>query len=568
MKKYILGINAIGINTSACLILNNKIICAVEEERLTKKKRTKEFPINAINFCLNKYNISFEQLNSIAISWNPLINLEKFSSSFTSNLLYLPSVLHSSINYFIQELKNKHENNYFTQSISLKNNKKINIYYVNHHLSHASHFFISGFKNASILTVDGFGENQCIGYYKGNNDKIIKIWEQNFPHSLGSFFSTFTEYCGFLPESEEWKLMGAAAYGDSSRFVNLILNLIKFKKDGGFDLELKYFNHYLFHRPKYFSNLLSNYLKIKPNTRKKLSKEYFNLAYASQYVFEKIYLHLINGLYKKNKNNNLVVSGGVALNCLANGKILLNSNFKKLFISPFPDDNGASIGAALYVSNVILNSKNFNYKLSNNYFGPNFSSGQIENKLKKYNLNYTKPNNIYDDATDEIINGKIIAWFQGSLEFGDRALGNRSILADPRRPQIKELINSKIKYREEFRPFAPSILEEKVDDYFESNQSSFFMERALKFKENKKKLIPGVVHLDGTGRLQTVSLKNNKIFYNLINTFYKKTNIPILLNTSFNINKEPMVCNVEDAIKNFYLSGLDIVYIGNFKIKK
>jgi len=567
MKNIILGLNAIGFNTSASLIIDNKIICAAEEERFSREKRTRKFPVKSIDFCLNKAKLKIEDLSAIAISWNPAINLEKFNLHMSQNLNYFPSMLHSTLNYIIKDLK-PINNEYFLQKLIIDDKKQLDIYYVNHHLSHASNYFFSPFSNASILTLDGFGENECMSFYSGKFNKIKKILSQNFPHSLGSFYSTFTEFCGFKPQSEEWKLMGASSYGQKSHYYKLIRDLVSINKENGFNLNLKYFNHYMFHRPHYYNDFLIDYLKIQPNANgENLKERYFNIAFAAQRVFEEIYYHLINNLYKKNKSENLVLSGGCALNCLANGKILAKSKFKNIFIPPVPDDSGAGLGAAYYVSNKILNS-NKKHFITHNYFGPSFDNKQISNKLKKFSINFTSHKNILDLAVQSILNGKIIGWFQGSLEFGDRALGNRSILADPRDPNMKDKINKKIKFREKFRPFAPAILEDKVSDFFEVNENSPFMEKALKIKANKRKLIPSVTHVDGTGRLQTVSHKINKKFYDLINKFYKKTSIPILLNTSFNIQGEPIVCSVEDAIKNFYLSGLDELYLGDFLIKK
>ena len=566
MKKIILGLNTAGINTSASLIIDNKLISAVEEERLNREKRTRKFPIQAIKYCLNKSNIKFEDLTAIAISWNPTINLENFNKNMSENLSYFPFILHSTINYLMRDLKPQ-TNKYFMQKLMINEKKSLDIYYVNHHLSHASNYFISPFTNASILTLDGFGENECMSFYSGKSRKLKKILSQNFPHSLGSFYSTFTEFCGFKPKNEEWKLMGASPYGQKSFYYNQIRNLVNLTENG-FNLDLKYFNQYMFHRPNYYTNFLIDYLKIKPNQNgSKLNKDYFNIAFAAQKVFEEIYFHLINALQKKNDSQNLVISGGCALNCVANGKVLRNSKFKNIFIPPMPDDSGAGLGAAHFVSNEILSMKK-KYIMKHNYFGPSFSNKVILDKLKKYSLKFVFHKNILDKAVESILDGKIIAWFQGSLEFGDRALGNRSILADPRDPKMKDKINKKIKYREKFRPFAPAIIDKFIKDFFEFEDNSPFMEKALKIKNSKRKLIPSVTHIDGTGRLQTVSRKTNKKFYDLIFKFYKKTGIPILLNTSFNIQGKPIVCSVEDAIENFYLSGLDELYIGDFLLKK
>jgi len=567
MKKYILGLNSIGFNTSASLICDNKIIAAIEEERLSREKRTRKFPDKAIKFCLDKGNIKLEDLEAIAISWNPIINLENFDINNSRNSSYFPNILHSTINNVMKEIKGI-KKDFFLQNLPLNNGKKLKIFFVNHHLSHASSFFVSNFKEASVITVDAFGENQCVGFYSGKKNNIKKIFQQNFPHSLGSFYSTFTEFCGFKPKSEEWKLMGASAYGKKSFYQKKIDSLINFEKDGEFFLDLKYFNHYMFHRPGYVNKNLEDLLGLKKNKlNQELKKEYFDIAFAAQKTFEKIYLNLIKNIYKKNKSKNLVLAGGAALNCVANGKILSNSNFKNIFVPPFPDDSGAGLGAALFV-NSLISKKNSQIQFKHNYLGPSFTNSEILKVMKKFKLKYELIKNIFDSASDSIIKGKIIGWFQGSLEFGDRALGNRSILADPRNKLMKDKINKFIKYRESFRPFAPAILKEKAKEYFENYQESFFMEKTLFIKPIKKKLIPSVTHVDGSGRLQTVSKNSNPLFYNLIKSFYEKTGIPVLLNTSFNVQGEPIVCSVEDAIKNFYLSGLDELYIGNYKVKK
>lgn len=566
MTKYILGLNAIGINTSAAILKDNKVVAAVEEERLIRQKKTRNFPENSIDFCLNQANIKISDLDCIAISWNPLINLQKYSKTYKSNLDYLPNILHSSLNHLI---KNQSINeDFMSQNVKI-NNKQIEIFFIRHHLSHASNAYFSNFKNAAILTTDAFGENESSVFYNFENNKIQRISSNYFPHSLGSFYSTFTEFCGFKPQNEEWKLMGASAYSKNEKTIKKIRNLVEFKKNGSFELNLNYFNHYQFHRPNYYNNNLIDFLGVKPNVgskNDKLNKVYYDIANAAQTIFEEIYFHKINFLRKKTKKDNLVVSGGSALNCLANGKIINKTGFKKLFISPVPDDSGAGLGAAAFVYKNFIGKRNFDIK--NYYLGPKTSSNEVLTKLKKYQLKFKKINNIEKHAAKSISEGKVIGWFQDKLEFGDRALGNRSILADPRNKKMKKIVNEKIKYREKFRPFAPSVLEEEASNYFENYSKSDYMEITLKVKKNKQKIIPAVTHVDNTARLQTVSKQFNKKFYNLILEFNKITGVPVVLNTSFNIQGEPIVCSIEDSIKNFFLSGLDLLYIDNFLIEK
>ena len=564
--NYILGLNAIGFNTSASLLKNGKLIGAIEEERLTRNKRTRSFPNLSIEYLLKKNNLSFEDINAVGISWNPTINLEKFDKANSTNHSYIPNILHT-VPSNLMHFSNRKTFRYFKQELSIKKNKKIPIYYINHHYCHAANFFISPFKNSSILTVDAFGEKQSVGFFKGKNNEINSIWSQEFPHSLGAFYSTFTEICGFKPQNDEWKLMGAAAYGNKNIYYKKIRNLVSLIPNTGFELDLKFFNHYMFHRPHYFNKKLLSYLEIKQNTDEVLNKKYYNLAAASQLVFEDIYFHLINSLFKKSESYNLVISGGSALNSLANGKVLNKTKFKNLFVPPVPDDSGAGLGAANYCFNVI-NKKKKRYVMNNNFLGPEFSNNEIRKILNKYKIKYQYLDNVSKEAAKSIANSKIIGWFQGKIEFGDRALGNRSILADPRNKNMKSRVNKSIKYREQFRPFAPAILNEYTSDFFENPQSSFFMERTLKIKKIKQKLIPAVTHLDGTGRLQTVNKVNNQKFYELIVEFFKLTKIPIVLNTSLNYKGDPIVCSPDDAIKTFYLSGLDELYLGNYRVIK
>ena len=563
----ILGLNSIGFNTSASLLINGKLVGSIEEERLNREKRTRKFPEKSIKYLLSNNNLTFNQIDALAISWNPLINLEKFDNFQSQNTSYIPNLTHMVPGY-IMKLSKQNAPDYFEQSIKFKK-KNIKVYYINHHLSHASSFFFSSFNKASILTLDAFGEKQSGGFFVGNNNEINKINDFCFPHSLGSFYSTFTEICGFKPQSDEWKLMGASAYGKEKNniFYNKIKKLVTFLKNGKFELNLKYFNHYMFHRPNYFNTKLLEYLKIEKNNNKVLTQRYYDLSFAAQKVFEDILFNALNALNKKTKNDNLVFAGGCALNCLANGKIIKKINFKNIFIPPVPDDSGAGTGAAFYLYNQILGKKKI-YQMHNNYLGPSYTNRDVKKTLNKYKLKYKYTNNPCLVAAKLIFNNKIIGWFQGSLEFGDRALGNRSILADPRKKDIKERINRIVKYREPFRPFAPAVLDEMVKKFFVEYQESNFMEKTVNIKKNKQKFIPGVVHKDGTARLQTVKEINNPKFYRLIYEFYKLTQIPMVINTSLNYKGDPICCSIEDIIKTFYLSGLDSIIINNYLIEK
>jgi carbamoyltransferase len=566
LSNFILGLNTTGFNTASCLIKDGRLISGIEEERIIREKRTRKFPIAGIKWNLLNSKILIDELDAIAIGWNPAINLEAYSLAQSERLRFLGEIFYNVPNHLFRLTKNK-AGEISEQQIELSNGSKLKIIYIKHHLCHASNYFVSPFDEAAIMTVDAFGEANSTTFSIGKKNKINNIWQQDFPHSLGGFYSAFTEFLGFEAQSDEWKLMGASSYGNPKKYLEKIRKLIYLNNDG-FELDLAYFNFYQFHRPGRFTPKLSKFLGIKPNgAGMPLKDYYFDLAASVQAVFEDVYIHLLRLLKIKTKLNNLVISGGSALNCVANGKILSNTGFKEVFIPPFPDDSGCSIGAAFYVHNQLMNKKK-NYILKSNYLGPIYSDLEIEKILIEYKIKYKKSKNITKDVANLISNGKIIGWFQGNLEFGDRALGNRSILADPRNFSMKDKVNKTVKYREEFRPFAPAILSEYADKYFEKSNYTPFMEKTYLIKKNQRKKIPAVVHVDGTGRLQTVSKDVNSTFYDLISEFKKITKIPILLNTSFNIKGEPIVCSPVDAIRTFFSSGLDCLALGSFLIKK
>lgn len=564
-RKIIIGLNASGFNTSACLFVDGILVFAAEEERFNREKRTRKFPTKALDYIFKKYKLTIKDVDFFTVGWNPAINLENPNTSqnqgqtrFLGELFY--NVANSLVNY-------NNEVGDFTEQIVHYKKKKIHIYFIRHHISHASLFFLSGLKKSAVLTLDAFGEKQSSEFFDARENSLKSLWNQEFPHSMGSFYSTFTSFLGFKPQSDEWKLMGASAYGNHKRFEKKIKNII-YPTDHGFELDLTYFNHFQFHRPGYYSKKLSNYLGIDPlNKNEELNEIHYDLAASVQKSFEDICFHLLKKLYEKTNCTSLVFSGGCAYNCSLNGKIDQNTNFNNVFIPPFPDDSGVSIGSALYLNKVILKNKK-NFVLNHNYLGPNYDNSEIKFLLNSFKIKNRFIKNPEEDAAKEIESGKIIGWFQGKLEFGDRSLGNRSILADPRDKKMKDKVNNLIKYRESFRPFAPSILEEHVGNFFKSKIISPFMSKTKEVKKNKQNLIPAVVHHDGSARLQSVSQINNPRFYKLLKYFFRNTGVPMLLNTSFNVQGEPIVCSPQDALRTFFSCGLDILYLENFKIEK
>jgi carbamoyltransferase len=448
----------------------------------------------------------------------------------------------------------------------------MSILFVNHHDAHSANgFLLSGFDEAAILSMDGRGENQTCMLAKGFGNKISRIKSVFMPHSLGLFYGAFTEYLGFRPDSDEWKVMALASYGKSNNpYYKKLRDIIQLRQNGGFEIDLSYFDYYLFDRqPAMYSKKLTGLLGKPRSKDDKISDAHIQIAAATQQIFEETAAHMLRHLYKAAKRKNLVLSGGCAMNSVFNGKAALLTDFRDVFVSSCPDDSGNAIGAALYAYNCIFGRRN-RYAMKDNYWGPEFSDKEIKETLDKYKAKYVFRKDIAKVTARLISEGKLAGWFQGRMEFGQRALGNRSILADPRDIKSKELVNRAVKYRESFRPFAPSVLGEYTGDYFDIPKGAEvpFMEKVSMVRQGKRQKIPAVVHVDGTGRAQTVSRHTNPLFYDLIDEFRKITGVPVVLNTSFNLNGEPIVCSPTDAIRTFVSCGLDCLAMGNYLILK
>ncbi len=572
MNKVILGINSNHADSSACIIVNGKIVAAAEEERFNRIKHWAGFPENAISYCLEDSGIKFKDIEEVAINTNPLSNFGPKIFYFLKNYILGKKKLE-----ILKRYKNK-----FNLKLTLKekfgSNEKIKIRYIDHHLSHiSSAFYPSGFKNCLAVSIDGFGDFSSLVVAQCSNQKIKIIKKLLFPNSLGVFYESMTQLAGFDKYGDEYKLMGLSAYGEPKYYEVLKKNC--FIDENIFKLNLKM---YEFHKKNFSYNfenepnqrfLLNRdiYKKLDKSENFILNKKDFakNIACSAQKIFEEALFEIIN--QHKGKNENLVLSGGCALNSLANGKLNESKIFKNIFVPFCPGDNGGSIGAALY-----LLKKNYpkikTKNLQNPYLGKKYDKKEIISALDIYK---SKIEYQLIDDSDELnnlvckylIQERIIGWFQDRMEFGPRALGNRSIISSPIGPNIKNLINSKIKLRENFRPFAPSILEENVSDWFEKHVTSNYMSFVSKIKKEKKNLIPAVTHVDGTGRLQTVNSHQNKKFYNLIKKFYEISNVPILLNTSFNEN-EPIVMSPENALECYLRTEMDFLVIDNFFINK
>jgi carbamoyltransferase len=578
----ILGINAFHPNSSACLLVNGEIKIALEEERINRVKYWSGLPINAIKLCLKNQNIEFSNVDYVAINQNFFANIFskiKYTLSKRPDISFL-------INSFKNKLKKRNILNLLQNEFGpfKKNCKLVG---VEHHKSHiASAFFESKFDKSVNLSVDGFGDFTSVAWGLGNKEKINIDHKILFPNSLGIFYESFTQFLGFSNFGEEYKVMGLSSLG-SPTHLEKIKNVIKLKKNGEFELNLSYFNHhkkniiYSFDNvaPKIDNLFNNNFINLFGNPRKKdedISGYHKDLAASVQKIYEEVLFHILNYTHDKYKIDNLTLSGGCAQNSLANGKIIKNTRFQSLFVPSNPGDGGGSVGAA-YSLWSSLNKKRPSNNLGS-YLGNSYTDNEVENVIinKKKEIDFENCECLYmknEDllctfAAEQLAQQKVIGWFQGNMEWGPRALGNRSIISDPRNSDIKNILNLKIKRRESFRPFAPSILFEEAKNWFDDfTDEDPYMSRVLYFKKDKTHLIPGVVHIDGTGRLQTVKSSDNPRYYKLIACFNKITGIPIILNTSFNEN-EPVVFTPENALNCFLRTKMDILIIGNWIISR
>jgi carbamoyltransferase len=572
MDKVILGINSNHADSSACIIINGKLIAAVEEERFNRIKHWAGFPEKSISFCLQEAGVDFSMIDDVAINTNPLSNVGHKIFYFFKNYITGNKKLEIFKRYKNKfNLKKKLEKKFGT-------NNKLKLNFIDHHISHiSSAFYPSEFQNSLAISIDGFGDFSSLVIAECLDQKIKIKKKMLFPNSLGVFYESMTQLAGFKNYGEEYKLMGLSAFGNpkyydvlkkncfvNDDFYKLNLDLFEFhKKNFSYNFEGQPNQKFLLNKKIY--EIFNDNINYKTND-KDFAKD---IASSAQKIFEEALFKIIN--FYKNKNENLVLSGGCALNSLANGKLAESKIFKNIYVPFCPGDNGGSIGAALY-----LHKKKYTEikttNLQNPYLGKKYNNEEILNTLEKYKNKIdfkilNNDNDLNDLVCEKLLKENIIGWFQDRMEFGPRALGNRSIISSPIGPNIKNLINSKIKLRESFRPFAPSILEEKVLDWFDNKINSNYMSFVSKIRDDKKSLIPAVTHIDGTGRLQTVNPNQNKKFYNLIKKFYEISDVPILLNTSFNEN-EPIVMSPENALECFLRTEMDYLVVNNFFINK
>tara|TARA_B100001057_G_scaffold206748_1_gene207518 strand:+ start:897 stop:2735 length:1839 start_codon:yes stop_codon:yes gene_type:complete len=588
--KSILGISAFYHDSAACILINGKIIAAAQEERFTRKKHDANYPYNAVEFVLKYAKIKLSEVDQIIFFEKPFLKFERLLETyiafapkgFLSFSKAMPIWIKEKLfqkNLLQKKLKD-HDSNY--------DKKKENLYFSDHHLSHAaSAFFPSPFREAIVITADGVGEWATTTVAVGKDNMLEIKKEIHFPHSLGLLYSAFTHYTGFKVNSGEYKLMGLAPYGEP-KYIKEILKIIDIKEDGTFRLDQSYFNYAtgLTMTNKKFYNLFGQ--KPRNPVSEKLNQFHMDIAASIQKVTEDIMIKLAKSVQKEYGLKNLCLAGGVALNCVANGKILNEKIFENIWVQPAAGDAGGALGAALalwYIDQKNPRNTNNQDDMSGSYLGPEYSQTEIEKELKRLGARFKilSENEIINQTTKDLSSGNAIGWFQGRMEFGPRALGCRSILGDPRFPNMQKNLNLKVKYRESFRPFAPSILAEELNNWFDINSYSPYMLMVSKVKKNKcipmtksdeklfgiEKLnvkrseVPAITHVDYSARIQTVHEHTSKKYYKLLSKFKELTGCPILVNTSFNVRGEPIVNTPEDAFRCFMGTELDNLAIGN-----
>lgn len=573
----ILGLNAYHGDASACLFIDGQIISATEEERIRRIKHWAGFPSEAIKFCLSDADLTLEDIDVITISRDPYANFGLKVINALKNRLSAANIKDRVQN--LRKATNLQEE-FKLNFPEFANGIKAKFVNVEHHHAHlASAFFVSPYSDSAILSIDGFGDFSSLMSAIGSGSKFKIIDKVNYPHSIGVFYTAFTQYLGFPHYGDEYKVMGLAPYG-KPLYKDKVQKVIEFTGKGLFKLNLKYFNHTKkgvnmtwsdgipFVDTLYTDEFVKEFGPIR-NKEEELTQYHKDLAASIQSVTEDVIFHIAEHLYKTTHSDNLCLAGGVGQNSVANGKIIANTGFKNLYIPPAAHDAGTSIGSALFYYHQTLGNKRTLISKTG-YYGYQSNKEEIESVLKSNNVSYEYFENkeeLIDKVTDKIIDGCVIGWYQGRAEFGPRALGHRSIIADPRRNDAKEILNLKIKRRESFRPFAPSILVEKVNDYFERNDDVPFMEKVFTIRPEMREKIPAVTHVDGSGRLQSVDKNNEPIYHRLIERFNEKTGVPILLNTSFNEN-EPIVNTPKEALDCYLRTKMDVLVLDNFYISR
>lgn len=535
-------------------------MAAVEEERFNRQKHFNGFPTQSIEYCLKYASITVEQIDYVVFYEKPFVKFNRIVENYVFQWPRSFSAFRHAIPLWLKSRLNMKKQ--IAKELNIDQNK---IFFSDHHLSHsAAAFFVSPFKEAVIFTEDGVGEwaTTTAGFGKDNHISIDK--EIKFPHSLGLLYSAITSYLGFRVNDAEWKVMGLAPYGEP-KYTDKFQELVDIKEDGSFRLNMKYFSfHYSYDET--VNSRFEKHFGRKKRRGGELDQFYTDIAASGQKVVEDIIVKIAGSLHKEYKCDNLCIAGGVGLNSVANWRIMEKTGFKDIFIQPAAGDSGCAVGAAYAFYHMTLNNPR-TFVMEHALFGPEYKNEEIRQVLDKYSAEYKEyktEEDLIAAAAEMLAADKVVGWFNGRMEFGPRALGCRSILANPKNPDMKEIINSKVKFREKFRPFAPSVIKEEASKYFDINIDAPYMLLIPPVHQDKRSLLPAITHVDGSARLQTVDKKTNPRYYRLLEAFKQKAGVPVLLNTSFNVRGEPIVCTPEDAYSCYMRTGIDALVVGNY----
>jgi carbamoyltransferase len=572
---FVLGINAYHADASVVLLRDGELVAAVEEERFNRIKHSAGFPSLAVRYCLERAGIGISEVAHVGVSRVPNAHL-------INNLTF---VLYNRLMFTRQGLdrlrsveKIRNIKTVLADSLNVRESAlTMDFHNVEHHVAHmASAFLVSPFEESAVLSIDGFGDFCSTMFGHGSGTSLQKHDSVPFPHSLGLFYTSMTQYLGFPNYGDEGKVMGLAPYGEP-RYIDEMMKIVAPDAAGNFELNLDYFTHHIRgvemsweegapHIGRVYSDRMVEVFGPPREPRGEITQHHRDIAASLQRCLEVHLFRILRKLHEKTGSGNLCLAGGVAYNSVALGQIRRQTPFHEIFIQPAAGDSGTALGVAFYIWNTILGNKR-EYVMDDVSLGPDFSDSEIEQALHGFGVSYERHDDIAERAAGLLADGKIVGWFQGRMEFGPRALGRRSILADPRQEEIKDVLNRRIKHRESFRPFAPAILEEYLDEFFEDPFPSPFMLLVFKVKPEKRPEIPATEHVDHTGRVQSVSKTTNPRFWNLIDAFRRRTGIPLVLNTSFNEN-EPIVCTPQDALHCFATTKMDALALGNYLISR
>ena len=566
----VIGLNHGELNASAAVCQDGRIVAGAPEERFNRQKLTRLFPHGAMQYCLEHVGVGLQDVDSVAQAWNPGALWQKYNPVISTHRTRREDYFYSIPDHLLN-LVDREPGEWVSMEFP-KSSAMPRVYFINHHLTHAANaFFLSPFEDAAILTADWRGEFECMNAGVGTGLDIEIHQRQSVPDSLGMFYATFTELLGYRPDSDEWKVMALSAFDiDCQEQARKIRSTIQLVDDGTLRLDQTFYKGALVDQPNLYTNRLIELLGGQMGSHAGQPDDWtISIAKAMQMVSEEIATHFLSHLYERTKRPRVVLGGGFFMNSVYNGRMLEQTPFKEMYVSYAPSDGGNSIGAALYTAHCIHGQARA-YSESSSFLGPEFSQEEVVSAIKRRRLSHKVLTEPEEAIADLIADGEIVAHFDGRMEFGERALGNRSILADPRNPKVKERINGIIKYREGYRPFAPAVRADRAHKYFDvvKGYECRYMEKVVPVRSEFRKYLPGVTHVDGSGRLQTVDENENCRFFRILQMLEKRTGFPIALNTSFNINGEPIVCTPDDALNTFFNSGLRYLVIGDILVEK